>query len=232
MEGDVWFDRKVIFMSVVKTATRVAAAAAAAAVVFLPAAAASAQEAEIPEEGWDYSEEWDFVRDEFTAQHQADTEELLAEHFEDRTFTSGLESIRLQNYYIDGVNETPVHRKFRADFYVDETGEGFETAIYLPGGVTPGIQDVSDGAELDSHYLLHCKEGDTKCKTKELADGTVVAYTTDGTYVEAAAFFPDGSAGWTWWGEGEGGELPSAKEVTAFVADFDTEPVWHALEND
>ncbi|GAA2266476.1 hypothetical protein GCM10009853_019610 [Glycomyces scopariae] len=219
-------------MSAFKTATRTALAAAAAAAVLLPATAAAAQGTEIPEEGWEYSEQWDFVRDEFTAQAQADTEDLLAEHFEDRTFTSGLESIRLQNYYIDGVNETPVHRKFRADFSVDGTGEGFETAIYLPGGITPGIQDVSDGGEFDGHYLLHCRESDTKCKERTLKDGTVVAYTTDGTYVEAAAFFPDGSVGWTWWGEGEGGELPSTKEITNFVADFDTEPVWHALEND
>ncbi|GAA1684858.1 hypothetical protein GCM10009830_35250 [Glycomyces endophyticus] len=219
-------------MSAASTAKRTAVAAAAAAAVFLPAAAASAQGAEIPEEGWEYSEKWDFVQDEFTAQAHADTEDLLAEHFEDRTFSIGHESIRLQNYYIDGDNETPVQRKFRADFYVDGSGEGLETALYLPGGITPGIQDLTDGGDHDGHYLLHCSESDTKCKEKELRDGTVVAYTTDGTYIEAAAFFPDGSVGWTWWGEGEGGELPSAKEITNFVADFDTAPVWHALEND
>nr|BFF22109.1 hypothetical protein GCM10025732_00740 [Glycomyces mayteni] len=143
MEGDVWFDRKVIFMSVVKSVTRTAVAAAAAAAVFLPAAAASAQGTEIPEEGWEYSAAWDFVRDEYTAEFQSDVDDALASQFPDWTFDNSLEAVRLQNYYIDGVNETPVQRKFRADFWVGETGEGFETAVYLPGGLTPGIQDVS-----------------------------------------------------------------------------------------
>ncbi|NUQ88980.1 MAG: hypothetical protein HOQ43_11015 [Glycomyces artemisiae] len=219
-------------MSVAKTAARAAMAAAAAAVVFLPATAASAQETEIPEEGWEYSEAWDFVRDEYTAEFQSDVDEALASQFPDWTFDNSLEAVRLQNYYLDGVNETPVQRKFRADFWVGETGEGFETAVYLSGGLTPGIQDRSNGEEHDGHYLLHCSAEDTECASETLADGTVVAYTTDGTYVEAAAFYPDGSASWSWWGAFEGPLQVTPDDVTALVLDLDTEPVWHALEND
>lgn len=221
-------------MSALKsTAKRTAVAAVATAAVFLPATAASAQGIEIPEEGWEYSEKWDFVRDEYTEEYQEETVALLEEQFEDWTFTNGLEATRLQNYYIDGVNETPVQRKFRADFYVDQTGEGFETAIYLPGGITPGIQDVSEG-EFDMHYILHCRETDTECGETELKDGTIVGWTTDGTYVEAAAFHPDGTVGWSWWGAGEwDGEVQvTPEQLTEFVAELDTEPVWDALESD
>jgi hypothetical protein len=232
MHCDVRFDRKVIFMSTAKTATRTAFAAIAAAAVFLPATAASAQETEIPEEGWEYSEKWDFVRDDYTAEFQADVDDALATQFEDWTFDNSLEAVRLQNYYIDGANETPVQRKFRADFWVNETGEGFETAVYLPGGITPGVQDLTDGGEYDAHYLLQCRADDTECESTELADGTVVAYTTDGTYVEAAAFYPDGSASWSWWGAFEGPLQVTPDDVTSLVLDLSTEPVWHALEND
>jgi hypothetical protein len=221
----------VIFMSALtSTAKRTAVAAVAAAAVFIPATAASAQETEIPEEGWEYSADWDFVQDEYTESFQADVEEALDTQFGDWTFDNSLEATRLQNYYIDGENETPVQRKFRADFWVEETGEGFETAIYLPGGLTPGIQDA--GEEHDGHYLLHCSESDTACESTELEDGTVVAYTTDGTYVEAAAFYPDGSASWSWWGAFEGPLQVTPEDVTSLVLDLSTEPVWHALEND
>jgi hypothetical protein len=220
-------------MSALKsTAKRTAVAALAMAAVFLPATAASAEgKKEIPKKGWEYSADWDFVRDEYTESFQADVEEALESQFGDWTFDNSLEAVRLQNYYIDGENETPVQRKFRADFWVEETGEGFETAIYLPGGLEPGIQEVEDG-EFDMHYLLHCTENDTECESTELEDGTVVAYTTDGTYVEAAAFYPDGSASWSWWGAFEGPLQVTPEDVTALVLDLDTEPVWHALEND
>jgi len=229
LEASDWNNRKVIFMSSFKRSAVVAVSAAA---VFLPATAASAQDTEIPEEGWEYSEQWDFVRDEFTAETQSETEAVLADHFEDWTFESGLESVRLQNYYIDGEHETPVQRKFRADFYVDQTGEGFETAIYLPGGIENGIEDLTGGDPSKGHYLLHCTAADTECTETELDDGTVVAWTTDGTYVETAAFFPDGTVGWVWWGQGEGDLQVSPEEIGALVADFDTDPVWKALEAD
>ena len=164
---------------------RSAIVAASAAAVFLPATAAAAGDPEIPAEGWEYSEQWDFVQDEYTAEAHEETTEQLNEHFEDWTFDASLEMKRLQNYYIDGENETPVQRKFRADFYVDQTGEGLETALYLPGGISTGIQDVTGGDDFDMHYLVHCRESDTECGEEELEDGTVVAWTTDGTYVEA-----------------------------------------------
>ncbi|MCC3763336.1 hypothetical protein K3N28_09655 [Glycomyces sp. TRM65418] len=212
---------------------RSAVVAAAAAAAVLPAGAAAAQEPEIPAEGWEYSEQWDFVRDEFTAEAQDETEEALTEHFEEWTFAGSLPMTRLQNYYIDGENETPVQRKFRADFYVDQTGEGLETALYLPGGITDGVQDLTGGAELDMHYLLHCHEGDTECGETALEDGTVVAWTTDTTYVEAAAFFPDGSVATVWWGDMDDDEVDvTVEQVTDLAADLDTEPVWEALKAD
>lgn len=212
---------------------RSAVVMASAAAVLLPATAAAAQEPEIPAEGWEYSEQWDFVQDEYTAEAQAETEELLAEHFEEWTFDNSLPMTRLQNYYIDGDNETPVQRKFRADFYVDQTGEGLETALYLPGGITSGIQDVSGGAQFDMHYLLHCGEEDTECAEVELEDGTVLAWTTDTTYVEAAAFFPDGSAAVVWWGDMDGDTVDvTADQLACLAADLDTEPVWEALKAD
>jgi hypothetical protein len=217
-------------MSALKRSAVVVASAAA---VFLPATAASAQETEIPADGWEYSEQWDVVRDEYTDEAQAETEELLAEHFEEWTFDNSLPMTRLQNYYIDGANETPVQRKFRADFYVDQTGEGLETALYLPGGITGGIQDVSGGADFDMHYLLHCRESDTACEEVELEDGTVVAWTADSTYVEAAAFFPDGSAATVWWGDMDGDAVDvTAEQIADLAANLDTAPVWDALEAD
>lgn len=212
---------------------RSAIVAASAAAVFLPATAAAAGDPEIPAEGWEYSEQWDFVQDEYTAEAHEETAEQLNEHFEDWTFDASLEMKRLQNYYIDGENETPVQRKFRADFYVDQTGEGLETALYLPGGITPGVQDVSDGAEFDMHYLLHCRDTDTECGENELEDGTVIAWTTDTTYIEAAAFFPDGSVANVWWGDMDGNEVDvTVEQITGLAADLDTEPVWEALEAD
>ncbi|RRS01240.1 hypothetical protein [Glycomyces terrestris] len=212
---------------------RSAAVVAAAAAVLLPASAAAASLPEIPEAGWDYSERWDFVQDELTAEAHDETVEALAEHFEDWTFDSSLPMKRLQNYYIDGQNETPVQRKFRADFYVDQTGEGLETALYLPGGITPGIQDVSGGEDPDMHYLLHCRASDTDCGETELEDGTTVAWTTDGTYVEAAAFFEDGSVATVWWGDMDGDEVDvTADQIVVLAADLDTEPVWEALKAD
>ncbi|WP_143015083.1 hypothetical protein [Glycomyces harbinensis] len=214
------------------TAKRTAVAAAAAAAVFLPAAAASAQEPEIPAEGWEYSEAWDFVRDEYTAESQAQTDEALAEHFGDWTFDNSLETVRLQNYFLDGENETPVQRKFRADYYVDQTGEGFEVALYVPGGITDGIQDLTSGDPVDGHYLLHCSVGD-ECGETELEDGTVVGWTTDGTSIEAAAFHPDGSVATVWWGSFEDDKLDvTVEQITDLAADLDTEPVWHALNAD
>lgn len=217
---------------------RTAFAAAAAAAVLLPATAASAQGPEIPEEGWEYSAAWDFVRDDYTAEAQAATEAQLADHFPEWEFTTTLESIRLQNYFIDGENETPVQRKFRADFAVPETEEAFETAIYLPGGISEGIQDVSGGEPVDMHYLLHCSAEDTECVTEEHPDGLVLAWTSDGSYVEAAAFFPDGSVGWVWWGEDylngtpDGSIEVTSEEVAKFAAYLDTAPVWAALEDE
>lgn len=162
-----------------------------------------------------------------------ETEEDLAEHFEEWTFDASLPMKRLQNYYIDGQNETPVQRKFRADFYVDQTGEGLETALYLPGGITTGIQGVSGGEDFDMHYLLHCREGDTECAEVELGDGTVVAWTTDTTYIEAAAFFPDGSVATVWWGDMDGDEVDvTVDQIAGLAADLDTEPVWEALKAD
>lgn len=212
---------------------RSAIVAASAAAVFLPATAAAAGDPEIPAEGWEYSEQWDFVQDEYTAEAHEETTEQLNEHFEDWTFDALLEMKRLQNYYIDGENETPVQRKFRADFYVDQTGEGLETALYLPGGISTGIQDVTGGDDFDMHYLVHCRESDTECGEEELEDGTVVAWTTDGTYVEAAAFFEDGTVATVWWGDMNGEAVDvSVEQITALAADLDTEPVWEALEAD
>jgi hypothetical protein len=212
---------------------RSAIVAASAVAVFLPATAAAAGDPEIPAEGWEYSEQWDFVQDEYTAEAHEETAEQLDEHFEDWTFDASLEMKRLQNYYIDGENETPVQRKFRADFYVDQTGEGLETALYLPGGISTGIQDVTGGDDFDMHYLVHCRETDTECGEEELEDGTVVAWTTDGTYVEAAAFFEDGSVSTVWWGDMNGEAVDvSVEQITALAADLDTEPVWEALEAD
>jgi hypothetical protein len=212
---------------------RSAIVAASAVAVFLPATAAAAGDPEIPAEGWEYSEQWDFVQDEYTAEAHEETAEQLDEHFEDWTFDASLEMKRLQNYYIDGENETPVQRKFRADFYVDQTGEGLETALYLPGGISTGIQDVTGGDDFDMHYLVHCRETDTECGEEELEDGTVVAWTTDGTYVEAAAFFEDGSVATVWWGDMNGEAVDvSVEQITALAADLDTEPVWEALEAD
>lgn len=212
---------------------RSAIVAASAAAVLLPATAAAAADPEIPAEGWEYSEQWDFVQDEFTDEAHAETEEQLSEHFEDWTFDASLSMKRLQNYYIDGENETPVQRKFRADFYVDQTGEGLETALYLPGGITAGIQDLTGGDDLDLGYLLHCSETDTECGEDELEDGTVIAWTSDGTYVEAAAFFEDGSVATVWWGDMGGSAVDvSVEQIAALAADLDTEPVWEALEAD
>jgi hypothetical protein len=226
-------DRKVDFMSTIK---RTAVASLAAAAVLLPASGVAAQGVEIPEEGWEYSAEWDFVQDDYTAEAQANTEATLAEHFPEWGFDVFNEEKRLQNYYIDGENETPVHRKFRADFTVPETEEALETALYLPGGITEGIQDISDGEAVDGHYLLYCSATDTECETEEHPDGMTLAWTSDGTYVEAAAFFPDGSVGWVWWGEDYLNGTPdgtievSPKEVAKFAAHLDTAPVWAALE--
>lgn len=212
---------------------RSAIVVASAAAVLLPATAAAAQDPEIPTEGWEYSEQWDFVQDEFTEEAHAETEELLTEHFEEWSFDASLPMTRLQNYFIDGANETPVQRKFRADFYVDQTGEGLETALYLPGGITNGVQDVSGGEDFDMHYLLHCRESDTECGEVELEDGTVVAWTTDTTYIEAAAFFADGSAATVWWGDMEGNEVDATvDQITGLAAELDTEPVWEALKAD
>ncbi|PRY54222.1 hypothetical protein [Glycomyces artemisiae] len=219
-------------MYVAKTAKRTAFAALAAAAVLVPATAASAQDTEIPEEGWEYSEQWDFVQDEYTAEFQADVDEALAEHFADWGSEAGLEATRLQNYYIDGVNETPVQRKFKVDFWGDSGNDGLEAGIYLPGGITPGIQDSTGGEEYDAHYLLRCTAADTACETSETEDGDVVAYTTDGTYVEAAVFHEDGSVSWAWFGAFEGETDVTPDQLVAFVLDLDTEPVWHALEND
>lgn len=211
---------------------RSAVVAVSAAAVFLPATAAAAQEPEIPAEGWEYSAAWDFVRDDYTAESHAQTEEALAAHFEDWDFDDSLETVRLQNYYIDGENETPVQRKFRADFYVDQTGEGLEVALYVPGGITNGIQDLTSGDELDMHYLLHCGAGD-ECGEAELEDGAVVGWTTDGTSIEAAVFHADGSVATVWWGVGEDEKLAvTVEQITALAADLDTEPVWHALNTD
>jgi hypothetical protein len=212
---------------------RSAIVVASAAAVLLPATAAAAQDPEIPADGWEYSEQWDFVQDEFTEEAHAETEEQLAEHFEEWTFDASLPMTRLQNYFIDGDNETPVQRKFRADFYVDQTGEGLETALYLPGGIATGIQDVSGGEDFDMHYLLHCHAEDTECGETELEDGTVVAWTTDKTYVEAAAFFTDGSVAAVWWGDMDGDEVDvTVDQIAGLAAELDTEPVWEALKAD
>jgi hypothetical protein len=212
---------------------RGAVAVASAAAVFLPATAASAQDTEIPADGWEYSEQWDFVQDDYTAEANAQIDELLGEHFADWTYDNSLPTTRLQNYFIDGQNETPVQRKFRTDYYVDQTGEGFEVALYLPGGITNGIQDVTGGDDFDMHYLLHCGADDIDCGETELEDGTVLAWTTDGESVEAAAFHPDGSVATVWWGLMDEGELEvTTDQIVDLAADLDTEPVWKALEAD
>jgi opacity protein-like surface antigen len=211
---------------------RTAVVVASAAAVLLPATAAAAQDPEIPAEGWEYSEQWDFVQDEYTAEANAEIDEILGEHFEDWTFDNSLPTTRLQNYFIDGQNETPVHRKFRTDYYVDQTGEGLEVAMYLPGGISTGYQDLTGGAELDMHYLLHCQEDDTECGEEELEDGGLLAWTTDGTYVDAAVFHPDGSVVTVWWGLAENGLDVTTDDIIALATDLDTEPVWEALEAD
>ena len=45
--------------------------------MFLPATAAAAGDPEIPAEGWEYSEQWDFVQDEYTAEAHEETAEQL-----------------------------------------------------------------------------------------------------------------------------------------------------------
>ncbi|MCD0445547.1 hypothetical protein LO763_18200 [Glycomyces sp. A-F 0318] len=220
-------------MSSFKRSAVVAVSAAAA--VLLPATA-SAQTAEIPAEGWKYSAAWDVVQDDYTAEAQAATEATLGASFQDWTFTTTLEGTRLQNYYLDDENETPVQRKFRADFAVPETEEALLAELYLPGGITEGVQDLSAGGPVDLHYLLHCVATDTECASEELADGTLLAWTTDGTYVEAAAFFPDGSVGSVWWGEDyfngtpDGAIEVTTEEVAKLATLLDTDPVWAALE--
>ncbi|MDN3241792.1 hypothetical protein [Glycomyces tritici] len=211
---------------------RTAVVVASAAAVLLPATAAAANDPEIPAEGWEYSELWDGVNDKYTAEANAEIDELLAEQFEDWSFDNSLPTTRLQNYYIDGANETPVQRKFRTDYYVDQTGEGFEVALYLPGGIETGVQDLTGGAELDMHYLIHCRESDTDCGEEELEDGSIVAWTTDGTYVDAAVFHTDGSVATVWWGLPEDGLNVTTEDVIALATELETGPVWDALEAD
>jgi hypothetical protein len=211
---------------------RTAVVVASAAAVLLPATAAAANDPEIPAEGWEYSELWDGVNDKYTAEANAEIDELLAESFEDWSFENSLPTTRLQNYYIDGDNETPVQRKFRTDYYVDQTGEGFEVALYLPGGVATGVQDLSGGGEFDMHYLLHCRETDTDCGEVEGEDDSLVAWTTDGTYVEAAVFHADGSVATVWWGLPDGDLDVTVEEIVALATELETGPVWDALEAD
>jgi len=211
---------------------RTAVVVASAAAVLLPATAAAANDPEIPAEGWEYSELWDGVQDKYTAEANAEIDEILAEQFEDWSFDNSLPTTRLQNYYIDGQNDTPVQRKFRTDYYVDQTGEGFEVALYLPGGVETGVQDLTGGAELDMHYLLHCHESDTDCGEEELEDGSLVAWTTDGTYVEAAVFHTGGSVATVWWGLPEEGLNVTTEDIIALATELETGPVWDAFEAD
>lgn len=221
--------REVTIMSSIK---RTAVVVASAAAVLLPATAASASDPEIPAEGWEYSEQWDAVRDEYTAEANDEIDELLAEQFEDWSFDNSLPTTRLQNYFIDGQNETPVQRKFRTDYYVDQTGEGFEVALYLPGGIATGLQDLTGGAEADMHYLVHCQESDTECGEEELEDGSILAWTTDGTYVDAAVFHPDGSVATVWWGLADGELQVSTDDIITLALELETGPVWDALEAD
>ncbi|MDA1364691.1 hypothetical protein [Glycomyces algeriensis] len=211
---------------------RTAVVVASAAAVLLPATAAAADDPEIPAEGWEYSELWDGVNDEYTAEANEEIDELLEDSFEDWSFDNSLPTLRLQNYYIDGGNETPVQRKFRTDYYVDQTGEGFEVALYLPGGVATGVQDLTGGADLDMHYLLHCHESDTDCGEEKRKDGSLVAWTTDGTYVEAAVFHRDGSVATVWWGLPNGDLAVTTEEIIALATELETDPVWDALEAD
>ncbi len=218
-------------MSSLKRSAAVAAAAAAA--LLLPATAASAQETEIPEEGWEYSEAWDFKRDKYTVDAQIWTEEALDEHFGEWTFDNSLEMIALQNYAISYEHPDLVQRKFRGDFYVDQTGEGLEIALYVPGGIKDGIAYPDEEGQFEPGHLVYCQETDTECAEEELEDGTVVAWTTDGTYVDATAFFPDGSAATVWWGQGEDEELHvTPSQITELVVDLDTTPVWNYLRGD
>lgn len=203
-------------------------ATGAALAVLAPAAASAA---EIPDEGWEPSPEWDSVQDEFTAEAGERTDAELAEYFETWTFEPTLGFARLQNQLSNGL----VHRKFRGDYDVAETDESLQVELYLPGGWDPGVQYTG---EPDDRYLLHCQDEspvDLECVESDLGDGATAAWVwSPDDYIDAAVFLEDGSAVRIFWGADWDADDPAlaveARDLVIVATGLDTQPVWDALE--
>ncbi|MFC4336634.1 hypothetical protein [Salininema proteolyticum] len=206
-----------------------AAIAAAVLTSLLLSAPGSAQNPEMPSEGWEWTETWDWVEDEHTKAAQAEQEDLLEKMNPDLEFTPGSTVHRAQQY-TDPDRDNRVIRMFYGDWVVEGRPEAVGVFTVLPGGWKPGVKY----GEWDPSRLIHCPDAEYEvtCE-KGVRQEYRWAYVETKWHIQAVKFLRDGSAvSVVWYTMGSEEIEADVDQVMELTEAIGTVPVWKAWWSD